>query len=33
VIEIVVADTSIRVARGVDTATLSRVLAAVRGGR
>jgi hypothetical protein len=33
-IEIVLADASIRVAPGVDTATLSRVLAAVRrGGR
>ncbi len=32
-IEIVVADASIRVAKGVDAATLSRVLAAVRGGR
>jgi len=33
VIEIVVADASIRVVKGVDAATLSRVLAAVRGGR
>lgn len=33
VIEIVVADASIRVAKGVDAATLSRVLAAVRGRR
>ncbi len=32
-IEIVLADASIGVAKGVDTATLSRVLAAVRGGR
>jgi transposase len=32
-IEIVLGDASIRVAKGVDTATLSRVLAAVRGGR
>jgi hypothetical protein len=32
-IEIVLGDASIRVARGVDTATLSRVLTAVRGGR
>src|SRR5271154_2480673 len=32
-IEIVVADASIRITRGVDAATLSRVLAAVRGGR
>lgn len=32
-IEIVLADASIRVAKGVDTVTLSRVLAAVRGGR
>jgi transposase len=32
-IEIVLADASIRVTRGVDTATLSRVLAAVRRGR
>lgn len=32
-IEIVVAGASIRVAKGVDAATLSRVLAAVRGGR
>ncbi len=32
-IEIVLADASIRVAKGVDAATLSRVLAAVRGGR
>ncbi len=32
-IEIVLADASIRVAKGVDTATLSRVLSAVRGGR
>jgi transposase len=33
VIEIVVADASIRVVKGVDAATLSRVLAAVRCGR
>jgi len=32
-IEIVLGDASIRVVKGVDTATLSRVLAAVRGGR
>jgi transposase len=32
-IEIVLGDASIRVAKGVDGATLSRVLAAVRGGR
>ena len=32
-IEIVLGDASIRVVNGVDTATLSRVLAAVRGGR
>ena len=32
-IEIVVADASIRVAKGVDAATLSRVLAVVRGAR
>ena len=32
-IEILVGDASIRVAKGVDAATLSRVLAAVRGGR
>ena len=32
-IEIVLGDASIRVAKGVDRATLSRVLAAVRGGR
>jgi transposase len=32
-IEIVLGDASIRVAKGVDTATLSRVLTAVRGGR
>ena len=32
-IEIMLGDASIRVVKGVDTATLSRVLAAVRGGR
>ena len=32
-IEIVLGEASIRVVKGVDTATLSRVLAAVRGGR
>ena len=32
-IEIVLADASIRISKGVDTATLSRVLAAVRSGR
>ena len=32
-IEIVLGDASVRVVKGVDTATLSRVLAAVRGGR
>jgi transposase len=32
-IEIVLGDASIRVSNGVNTATLSRVLAAVRGGR
>jgi transposase len=31
-IEIVLGDASIRVVKGVDTATLSRVLAALRGG-